>query len=129
MRQTGGELAQGHELVALLLVLGGLADAVGHDADQSLAEHWNHLQHFGEQRFVKARRPKRGSHAYRARGVSHAGEGQLTSYLPGNRNHDGSILAGTLSLKANFPFEDKEHRIGGLAFTHDYFARRSMILL
>jgi hypothetical protein len=48
MRQTGGELTQGHHLVALRLDARGLADAVGHDGDQSLAKQGNALQHLRE---------------------------------------------------------------------------------
>ena len=56
MRQTCGELAERHQLVALSLNPGGLADAVGHEGNQTLAEQGHSLQHFREKASVEAAR-------------------------------------------------------------------------
>ena len=56
MRQTRGQLAQRHQLVALRLHPRGLADAVGHEGHQTLAELGHSLQHFRKEASVQAQR-------------------------------------------------------------------------
>jgi hypothetical protein len=63
MRQTRGELAERHQLVALRLDPRGLADAVGHDGNQTLAEQGHSLEHLRERGSVQVgdTRGKHGS--------------------------------------------------------------------
>ena len=110
MRQTRGQLTERHQLIALRLHLGGLADAVGHNGHQTLTELGNSLQHFMKEAPVQQRNTG-GKH-----GLGGAAEmrqprvRQQTGNLAGIPSEDERVRA-TSPLYANLSLKDHDEMV------------------
>ena len=105
MRQTRGELAERHQFVALRLDSRRLADAVGHDGNQSLAEQRHALKHLREEASVEIcdaswKHCPAGAAIMRQPRV-----GEQASNLP-RKTSENHLIGAASPLNMNFPFED-----------------------
>ncbi|MGD0832199.1 MAG: hypothetical protein ABR907_14750 [Terracidiphilus sp.] len=128
MRQTRGELAKRHQFIALRLDPRGLADAVGHDGNQPLAEQRHALEHLGKEASVQVS-DMSGKHCTASAAV--VGQPRIrkqTGHLP--REPSENHLIGAISpLYANFSFEDDDEIVQRFTLSAYNFSRLKVLLL
>ena len=126
--QVAGQLAQGGELLGLLLDAGHLADPVEEHRDHPLGHGGDGLEHLREERFGNEQRPHIGDGKSLAAGSLHARERQQAGYLTGAADEQGH---GTAVLAAHMDFapEDKDHPLGGRALLEENVAGVGDVLL
>ena len=106
MRQTRGQLAQRHQLIALRLNPGRLADAVGHEGHQTLAEQGHALQHLRENSLLCRTRNARGKHGAAGAAVMRQPRvREQAGNLPGITAENNRIGAAS-PLDANLPLQN-----------------------
>ena len=121
MRQAGGQLAQGHEFVALLICARNLANAIGQHSHQARPQLGHPAQHLVEFVSVKDRHPAVHHGSRGQRKMCQPRIGEHARDLPGPR---GESARRTLALAAarDFAFQDDDHPIRWRALRKKLFA-------
>lgn len=120
VRESGGEFSQSHQLVALLIFLRRVADAVAHYADETFDEYGHLRREFGKEFGGKKQGARRARGARVCRKLGHARERQLACDFAFGvarlRDVDRRIGDVFFAARFDFAFEIDRHPLGGRAF-------------
>ena len=122
MGKPGGKLPERHQFLLLRFHARHFADAVGHQADQTLAKLRHALQQFRELLFVEAKHPRRQNGARNATNLSETRKGKQPGNLAGS-GHENRRTRSIRTFKLNLAFEDNVKIIDGVARAGEHFSR------